>query len=123
MKEEIKARWCTALRSGDFEQGKEALHPQGKFCCLGVLTDLYIQDHDNAKWAEPNLLGSQQYFILDGKEKRTDYLNTEVSTWAGLESHNPQTNSAEGDSNSTLASLNDRGVEFDFIADIIEEQL
>ena len=37
----IKAAWVEALRSGKYEQGKQALRAEGnKFCCLGVLCDV-----------------------------------------------------------------------------------
>jgi len=45
MNQEIKQRWIEALRSGEYQQGKESLYHCGKFCCLGVLTDLYIKEH------------------------------------------------------------------------------
>lgn len=40
MDEELKEKWIAALRSGKYEQGKEKLHCDGKFCCLGVLADI-----------------------------------------------------------------------------------
>jgi len=33
----FKAEWCTALRSGKYEQGKSRLLQDGKYCCLGVV--------------------------------------------------------------------------------------
>lgn len=36
----VKAEWLTALRSGEFPQGTGYLCRDGKFCCLGVLTEL-----------------------------------------------------------------------------------
>ncbi len=44
MDQELKAKWLTALRSGEYEQGKGALctvdHGDKRFCCLGVLADV-----------------------------------------------------------------------------------
>lgn len=34
---ELKKQWIKALRSGEYQQGQEYLHKNGKFCCLGVL--------------------------------------------------------------------------------------
>jgi len=34
------ADWVKALRSGDYEQGQEALCKGGSFCCLGVLCEI-----------------------------------------------------------------------------------
>ena len=37
-----KTKWVEALRSGNYEQGKDSLREGDQFCCLGVLTDLVI---------------------------------------------------------------------------------
>lgn len=34
----LKAKWVEALRSGEHKQCKNALHADGGYCCLGVLT-------------------------------------------------------------------------------------
>ena len=50
MDPEIKAQWIAALRSSNYRQGRTALKrvvdgvPQ--YCCLGVLSDLWVQAHD-----------------------------------------------------------------------------
>ncbi len=47
---ELKAEWLKALRSGQYEQGRERLHHDGQYCCLGVLAILSgakIEDIDN----------------------------------------------------------------------------
>jgi hypothetical protein len=33
---DFKAKWIAALRSGEYKQGKDKLHHDGRFCCLGV---------------------------------------------------------------------------------------
>lgn len=46
MKQEIANRWVAALRSDKYKQGKDMLRPEpGHYCCLGVLTDLYLREH------------------------------------------------------------------------------
>jgi hypothetical protein len=40
MKKEIRDRWVTALRSGEYEQGRHDLRRGDEFCCLGVLCDV-----------------------------------------------------------------------------------
>lgn len=37
---EMKEAWISALRSGDYEQGKVNLFFNNKYCCLGVLCQL-----------------------------------------------------------------------------------
>lgn len=44
MDADLKARWVTALRSGEYAQAKGSLRRKDGYCCLGVLCDLY--DHD-----------------------------------------------------------------------------
>ena len=34
------AVWVAALRSGEFEQGAKALHPDDAYCCLGVMCEI-----------------------------------------------------------------------------------
>jgi hypothetical protein len=98
---EIKAKWVEALRSGEYEQGCGALRTEdGKYCCLGVLTDLYCK----AKGV-----------TFDGVTRSNRWvLNLSVRRWAGLESPNPAVPQAP------LAWLNDSGRTFAEIADLIE---
>lgn len=48
MNPEIKTKWVEALRSGKYKQGKKSLRSRegDKYCCLGVLCDLYAAN----KW-------------------------------------------------------------------------
>lgn len=58
----VKQRWLKALRSGDYEQGKNHLCYNDKYCCLGVLAD--IED-----LFDPQLDG-QSRFVNAGFGKR-----------------------------------------------------
>ena len=40
MDAEIKRKWVEALRSGNYQQGRNHLHRDNKFCCLGVLCQI-----------------------------------------------------------------------------------
>jgi hypothetical protein len=41
MNTNIKQQWITALRNGEFVQGRETLRPtEDTYCCLGVLCEL-----------------------------------------------------------------------------------
>jgi hypothetical protein len=44
MKPQIKEQWLEALESGRYEKGKARLNYDNKFCCLGVLCDLFKDD-------------------------------------------------------------------------------
>lgn len=41
LKPEFKAQWLTALRSGNYDQTRGALHNYHGYCCLGVACQVY----------------------------------------------------------------------------------
>lgn len=47
---EIKEKWITALESGEYPQTRSCLNDKNGFCCLGVLTDLFIKETGRGKW-------------------------------------------------------------------------
>jgi hypothetical protein len=101
MNPEIKAKWVTALRSGEYEQGNFCLKSEAGYCCLGVLCEISGMPFE--EWA-----GVPPY---------------EICQWAGLASSNPIVKTVEEETCRSLANLNDGGMSFNNIADIIEEQL
>ena len=108
MNPKIKKRWCAALRSGQYEQATGQLKDGYGFCCLGVLTDLYIKENDK-EWNELGLCSG--LCSSDGE------LNGIVCAWAGLDDASPSAGEYE------LASMNDDGESFLKIADLIEQCL
>lgn len=106
MKPEIKAQWLAALRSGDYQQGTSLLHYEDRFCCLGVLCDLYAKDTGNA-WDSEAFGSVCNMYGQDGT------LPLQVQEWAGLEYSNPM----------DLAGRNDSGATFEELAELIEENL
>ncbi len=119
MRPEIRARWVTALRSGDYPQTRTRLHDDDGFCCLGVLCDLARRD------------GIIQA-VLNDVEGDWEYageafeLPPAVREWAGLRaagSADPTVSVIVDDErmDMDLASLNDDyDFSFDQIADAIE---
>jgi hypothetical protein len=126
MKQEIKEKWVAALRSGEYRQTRSTLRDETGFCCLGVLTDLYLKENDE-EWVlinthysfdDENLLLPQQ--VQEWAEIDTDprlSLN-EASSAIRIALESYQSNIPP-----TLAVLNDYGVPFKEIADVIENQL
>lgn len=118
MNQEIKAQWVAALRSGEYQQGKAALHSfdedgHAQFCCLGVLCDLSAKAGVGVEVLE--LEGSVLY------DRFQDFLPTVVMKWAGLENsvgRLPGRDTDEG----ALYQLNDSGFPFSAIADVIERE-
>ena len=114
MNPQIKQKWVSALRSGDYKQTQHRLRKEDGFCCLGVLCDLYIKDN-NVEWEidEDNIYRYEKHFTV---------LPPSVVEWVGVEDSNPYVIGVTGGL-CTLAELNDSGSTFEGIADVIEEQL
>lgn len=123
MNADVKAKWVTALRSGEFEQGTDYLNNEEKFCCLGVLSELAVRDgviapptHVESSWKDE---GHATGLAYDGQRH---HLPESVAEWAGLSDGDLwDQNPYVGDE--TVADLNDGGASFPEIADLIEEHL
>lgn len=118
MNADVKARWLAALRSGEYQQGQDALRLNGKFCCLGVLCDLAAKD-GVGKW-------DLSLHFNDGDSVADDVPTDKVREWAGLDQVNPQLNIPDVDGCerfAPIADLNDSGLSFAQLADEIERQL
>lgn len=107
MDQKIAERWVAALRSGEYRQGKFVLRNGDHFCCLGVLCDLYSQDH-------PEVI--EKDFSKGTFLNRSFTLPDEVADWAGMES----TNGTLWTQEKCLSYLNDTGASFDSLASLIE---
>lgn len=122
MDEAIKAQWTAALRSGDYPQGKNRLRSKEGFCCLGVLCDLAVKAGvvkvDHRKY-HPGLPDSPEYWLFGDKLEEAT-LPREVRDWAGLP-RNPDVEFAGREQ--PIAGVNDEGVRFATIADLIDQQL
>ena len=133
MNSEIKQKWINALRSGEYEQSSKGfLHIADEFseryCCLGVLCDLYAKER-NKEWTKEYKGWTKRYNgrILDF-EGEDQYPPQSVVEWAGLPEKSPSIKfSGEIDDcefeNPELAELNDDGISFNTIADLIEQYL
>lgn len=114
MNKEVIKEWVNGLRSGEYSQGREALNVCGRYCCLGVLTDIAVK---KGVLSEHKLSDLMSGMVAYGSEDETHILPTEVQEWAGLESGNPQING------SCIAYWNDFiGKSFNELADMIEEE-
>ena len=89
MKEELRKQWTAALRSGAYRQGTEYLCSNGRYCCLGVLAEIYNKDQP---LEEQQSMGDT---VLDGH----------ICDQVGLRTTSGQL--FDTDSGISLASLND----------------
>lgn len=125
MNPDVKAKWLTALRSGEYAQTKGALErieetangPVG-FCCLGVLCKIAADEGViERKETDRTFDKGVQY---DGVYALPP---TTVTEWAGIETFTDFPLRSEP-LHDNLANLNDiHGYTFAQIADIIEEHL
>ena len=107
MNPEIRAQWCAALRSCEYQQTKEELRDSNGYCCLGVLTDLYVKAGNPVESESAGWEGT----VWD----QDTILAADVRDWAGLSECNPYLTPALA-----AAELNDDGYTFAQIADLID---
>ena len=129
MNSKVKEAWVNALRSGKYEQGSERLRSVSGYCCLGVLCDIYAQEH-NTEWEfrgnEETNLQPMDYWYYEGE---SEFLPESVMDWAELKTNNPslQVDVDDGEDSwnykDDVSNLNDSGCTFAEIADLIEAQL
>lgn len=129
MKTDIKRQWVEALRSGDYQQGKEYLRKDDKFCCLGVLCDLAVKA--GVVTEAPGVNGSTLYGVEGDRD--SEVLPRAVMDWAGLDDRVPSVVTSLHDDDPDddpeavsieVAELNDSFCyDFEALAELIEAQL
>lgn len=113
----IKRRWVSALRFGSYHQGRNFLRQGNHYCCLGVLCDLHAQSYSQ-DWMLDGQRTTRQIFQYDGFDS---VLPEQVVEWAGLDAQDPIV--AHDEDLASITRLNDvKGLSFEQIADLIEEQ-
>ncbi len=123
-------KWVKALRSGEYQQGKDALRKGDKFCCLGVACDLYAKAHpEKVTWMYQEVRGGAESLGYIGYEfpsgdPQVAVLPEPVMEWLGIEEDNPiLIPTADDDSHDSFCAseLNDdENYSFAQIADAIE---
>lgn len=111
---EAEKELIAALRGEGYKQTQSRLRSEDAFCCLGVACDIApgMRDH----WVQ----SKRGYYILG----HTDYLPEEVQKRLGWSSMRGLTVILDrSECNVTLSELNDNGLTFAQIADVIEAGL
>ncbi len=118
----MRDRWIPALRSGDYVQGHGALRSQDdRYCCLGVLTDLLVQDGLIPAWDLFQDDEGPPTYAVDGERH---YLPTQVRDAIGTQNMMAFERLSGPDDGVTLVELNDAAsCSFADIADVIEKTL
>lgn len=108
--------WTAALRSNSYQQGRGQLASETDegvfYCCLGVACDLYEKHVKKIGPQRVTLMGDQPFVITDGYTQ----LPYEVMEWLGLR------DSVGIHDSGNLANMNDAGISFDDIADVIDSR-
>ena len=112
MNQRIKQQWIEALRSGKYKQTREVLRDNSGFCCLGVLTDIYLKEH--------NLSWTVESGCFLAPERQDVSLPQSVVDWAGLSCKYGSPTDRDG---IEFATHNDDGWSFKEIAKMIESDL
>ena len=118
-----KKKWVEALRSGEYKQGKghlrnEVMDAEDTFCCLGVLCDIIPE----VQWVRVEEDSNHIQYHIARHEDLEDgtVLPRSVASLVGFPDGNPDI--MYSFNRTTLAEENDKGMTFEEIADLIEEQ-
>lgn len=116
MDKKVKKVWVKALRSGKYKKGTGMLKSSSGYCCLGVLTDIYLKQ-------------KRQTWLKNKLEVETADadLNPVVCEWAGISGVNRRDPKVRvGHGWLTLSTINDsthKPRTFKEIAAIIDKHL
>jgi len=122
MKKEIAERWVSALRSGEYKQGRLYLKSERGYCCLGVLCDIL-----GVEWAidDRKIESYTVYEVKDGKDgkdgKIISTLPKEIMKKIGWSFSSIKDRLGYVGNQFSLTALNDTGKSFDEIANVIEK--
>ena len=124
MDTKTKNKWLKALRSGEYKQGSGALRETttdtevkggDQYCCLGVLCDI----------VEPKKWNRTGHRWKNGESENGGFPRGELMKKLGLTK--PWTRNEDDEGNDDiahkLASMNDDGKSFKYIANWIEKRL
>ena len=131
MNPELKAKWLTALRSGQYDQGRHRLRTDDNhYCCLGVLCEV----SNVGKWKfRPHLRpGDEDFDPQDGDwvyfapSIRTPSATVQMEGLLAVEYEEFWIGEYIGEGSEIIGEameMNDHGRSFDEIADYLEEAL
>lgn len=110
--------WIKELRSGNYQQGTGFLRSNNRYCCLGVgCAMLGIENREEVRESGTIVTVFGEKSAVLPEEEHTIRLGLKTNTGKVYHS-NPN-----GKIYSSLANLNDRGLSFRAIADLLENDL
>ena len=122
-KDEFYTQWIAALRSHEYNQGVSRLRMLDRFCCLGVACDILVKN-GKGHWTDNYYhTGKAAYFAEGETWASTAVLPESVADWLGMSDDGQfERLSSHGayPTSDALTDLNDDGLTFPQIADVIE---
>lgn len=129
----VAKQWVETLRSGKYKQGHLGLETidsktgEHSFCCLGVLCDLAVKAGVITRADGPRTITSEGNLAVHfgRKDRSTAALPPAVQEWAGLATPAGRfDHGAKFDvrGSYSLMALNDTGMSFNDIANVIEAE-
>lgn len=126
MLKRIKDLWIEKLVSGEYQQCTHYLKKDDKFCCMGVLCDIYAKEN-NVNWVEyegDDTTDIKVCVLSNDDNNNNGYLPDKVAEWSGLNSDNPIIGRNEHDEIIKCSSANDfHNYDFIKIANLIQENI
>ena len=121
MKKEIKTKWLEALRSGEYKQARDVMRDKDKnMCCLGVLCDI-TKNETGGEWdAFGRFIHGDTSSPESGVIPKSLEKVLGISQTGRLKKRYKAPNLLRDDS-IHLTVLNDSGLSFKQIANIIEK--
>ena len=129
MNKQIKEQWIDNLTNGKYVQGQGRLcNPENQFCCLGVLSDMYIKAHrSEVRWDAQE--DEEPIFMSETTIFEAYYAPEVVLDWAGIEyPEGNATNEVDGhlfnkSAAGIVSKMNDDDAPFRTIAEWIDKNL
>lgn len=123
---ENRRKWLEALRSGDYQQGRQVLHNReaNTYCCLGVACHIAGISETEINYRVNDGDDGVRLTVVGSFAGNPAVLPLEGSEWLGVRGSNPDVlvpgMDAQGMEVRSVAELNDAGYSFEAIADLIE---
>ncbi len=115
--------WTKALRSGKYKQTVGRLNRDNlEFCCLGIACEVALADGVDLD-VSSKTVDSEPRGLEISYNDHTGSLPDAVAEWLGIDSDGGLVFEDMNDKRLSLAVLNDGGMTFDQIADIIDAGL
>jgi hypothetical protein len=107
---EIMTEWTRRLESGDYLQGRGKLQEGDRYCCLGVLCEIAVEQ---GVIRRPAMVGG----VVTYDNYSTAHLPYSVAYWSGITPEGRLSSKVGGWED--LTQLNDNGYTFKQIAEVI----